>query len=62
MGRNKFVSTQLVIVRNGSMTAARYRDDIIVPHVQPYAENFGPKFNFMNDNTRQHIAHIVIIV
>jgi hypothetical protein len=29
--------TQLVIVRNGSMTAARYRDDIIVPHVLPYA-------------------------
>jgi hypothetical protein len=53
---------QLVIVRNGPMTAARYRDDIIVPHVQPYAENFGPKFIFMNDNTRQHIAHIVIIV
>jgi hypothetical protein len=53
--------TQLVIVRNGSMTAARYRDDIIVPHVQPYAENVGPNFIFMNDNTRQHITHIVII-
>jgi hypothetical protein len=53
--------TQLVVVRNGSMTAARYRDDIIVPHVQPYAENVGPNFIFMNDNTRQHIAHIVII-
>jgi hypothetical protein len=53
--------TQLVIVRNGSMTAARYRDDIIVPHVQPYAENVDPNSIFMNDNTRQHIAHIVII-
>jgi hypothetical protein len=53
--------TQLVIVRNGSTTAARYRDDIIVPHVQPYAENFGPNFIFMHDNTRPHIAHIVTI-
>jgi hypothetical protein len=53
--------TQLVIVRNGSMTAARYRDDIIVPHVPPYAENFGPNFIFMHDNTRPHIAHIVTI-
>jgi transposase len=49
--------TQLVIVRNGLMTAARYRDDIIVPH----AENFGPNFIFMHDNTKPHIAHIVTI-
>jgi transposase len=51
--------TQLVIVRNGLMTAARYRDDIIVPHVLPYAENFGPNFIFMHDNARPHIAHTV---
>jgi hypothetical protein len=33
--------TQLVIVRNGSMTAARYRDDIIVPHALLRAKKVG---------------------
>lgn len=51
--------TELVIVRNGSLTAVRYRDEIIVPHVQPFAENFGPGFIFMHDNARPHTANVV---
>jgi hypothetical protein len=51
--------TQLVIVRNGSMTAARYREDIIVPHVLPYAENFGPNFLFLCTITQDHTLLIL---
>jgi hypothetical protein len=52
--------TQLVIVRNGSMTGAGYRDDIIVLHVQPYVEHFDPNFIFMHNNIRPHIAHHIV--
>jgi hypothetical protein len=35
-----------------SGTAAGYRDDIIILHVQPYVEHFDPNFIFMHDNIR----------
>lgn len=54
--------TELVLVRNGSLTAIRYRDEIIVPHVQPFAENFGNGFIFMQDNAKPHTANIVTAV
>ena len=42
--------TELVVVSIGSMTALRYGDNIIVPIVEPYAENFGPDFILMQNN------------
>jgi hypothetical protein len=36
--------TELVVIREGSMTARRYTDEVVDPHVLPFAENMGPEF------------------
>jgi hypothetical protein len=51
--------TELVVVAGGSMTGQRYRDDIVIPHIEEYAHNFGAGFVLMHDNARPHIARIV---
>lgn len=51
--------TELVILENQSMNAVRYRDLCILPHVVPYAENYGPDFHYVDDNARPHRAAIV---
>jgi hypothetical protein len=51
--------TNLVVVNRGSMTAVRYRDDIVVPVVEPFGAIHGPGFVFMHDNARPHIANVV---
>jgi hypothetical protein len=51
--------TNLVVVNRGSMTAVRYRDDIIVLVVEPFGAIHGPGFVFMHDNARPHIANVV---
>lgn len=51
--------TELVVIREGSMTARRYIDEVIEPHVVPFAENVGPEFILQQDNARPHTARIV---
>jgi transposase len=51
--------TNLVVVNRGSMTAVRYRDDIIAPVVKPFGAIHRPGFVFMHDNARPHIANVV---
>jgi hypothetical protein len=43
--------TELVVIREGSMTARRYIDNVLEPHVVPFAENMGPEFIRQQDNT-----------
>ena len=52
--------TDLHIVNGGTMTAQRYRDDIIHPVVRPFAGAIGDDFIFMHDNARPHVARIVV--
>ncbi|GFU51450.1 transposable element Tcb2 transposase [Trichonephila clavipes] len=51
--------TDLYIIRDGSLTARRYRDEIIRPIVVPYAAAIGDDFILMNDNCRPHRANLV---
>ncbi|GFT58020.1 transposable element Tcb2 transposase [Trichonephila clavipes] len=46
--------TDLHIIRDGPLTARRYRDDIIRPIVA-----IGDDFNLMDDNCRPHRANLV---
>ncbi|GBN03479.1 hypothetical protein AVEN_89730-1 [Araneus ventricosus] len=51
--------TDLHIYRRGSVTAVRYRDEVLNPIVKPYASAVGPSFVLMDDNARLHRAAIV---
>ncbi|GFW13083.1 transposable element Tcb2 transposase [Trichonephila clavipes] len=51
--------TYLHIVRDGPLTARRYRDEILRPIVAPYAAAIGDNFILMDDNCRQHRANLV---
>ena len=42
--------TDLYRLENGSLTAIRYRDEILEPMVRPYAGAVGPGFLLMHDN------------
>ncbi|KAI3363408.1 hypothetical protein L3Q82_012023 [Scortum barcoo] len=42
----------------GSLTAIRYRDEILRPLVRPYAGAVGPGFLLMQDNARPHVAGV----
>ncbi|CDQ59271.1 unnamed protein product [Oncorhynchus mykiss] len=42
----------------GSLTAIRYRDEILRPLVRPYAGVVGPGFLLMQDNARPHVAGV----
>ncbi|GFW35470.1 transposable element Tcb2 transposase [Trichonephila clavipes] len=52
-------STDLYIIRDGPLTAHRYRDDILRPIVVPYAAAIGDDFILMDDNCRPHRANLV---
>jgi hypothetical protein len=41
---------ELVVVAGDSMTGQIYRDDIVIPHIEEYAHNFGAAFVLMHDN------------
>ncbi|GFW50926.1 transposable element Tcb1 transposase [Trichonephila clavipes] len=45
--------------KRGSVTAVRYRDEVLEPIVRLYAAAVGPTFVLINDNTRPHRADIV---
>nr|KAG5701651.1 hypothetical protein BaRGS_019340 [Batillaria attramentaria] len=51
--------TDLHMFWNGTLTAVRYRDEILDPVVRPYAGAIGPEFILMDDNSRPHRARIV---
>uniref|UniRef100_A0A803J6K9 Tc1-like transposase DDE domain-containing protein n=1 Tax=Xenopus tropicalis TaxID=8364 RepID=A0A803J6K9_XENTR len=46
------------IFLGGSLTAIRYRDEILRPLVRPYAGAVGPGFLLMQDNARPHVAGV----
>ncbi|GFX39156.1 transposable element Tcb2 transposase [Trichonephila clavipes] len=51
--------TYLYIIRDGPLTARRYRDEILRPIVIPYAAAIGDYFILMDDNCRPHGANLV---
>ena len=51
--------TDFHVLQNGTLTAVRYRDEILDPIVRPYAGAIGPHFILMDDNARPHRAHLV---
>ncbi|KFM83213.1 Transposable element Tcb1 transposase, partial [Stegodyphus mimosarum] len=51
--------TDLHIFKRGSLTAVRYRDEVLEPIVRLYAAAVGPTFVLMDDNSRPHRADIV---
>ncbi|GFV67537.1 transposable element Tcb2 transposase [Trichonephila clavipes] len=51
--------TYLYIIRGGPLTARRYRDEILIPIVVPYAAAIGDGFILMDDNCRPHRANLV---
>lgn len=51
--------TDLVVLHNDTMTAARYRDMIIEPIIVPFAGAIGDNFILIDDNARPHRARIV---
>uniref|UniRef100_A0A8C7QJN8 Tc1-like transposase DDE domain-containing protein n=1 Tax=Oncorhynchus mykiss TaxID=8022 RepID=A0A8C7QJN8_ONCMY len=50
--------TALHVLARGSLTAIRYRDEILRPLVRPYAGADGPGFLLMQDNARPHVAGV----
>ncbi|GFV24195.1 transposable element Tc1 transposase [Trichonephila clavipes] len=51
--------TDLHIIQNGTLTGRRYADEILRPHVIPYAGAIGDSFVFQDDNARPHRARLV---
>ena len=52
-------STDLYVIRHGSLIAIRYRDEIRDPIVRLYAGTIADGFIMMDDNARPHRARIV---
>ena len=50
--------TELVII-HGNLTGRRYVEDILRPHVIPYAGAIGSDFIMVDDNARPHRAGVV---
>ncbi|GFY24112.1 transposable element Tcb2 transposase [Trichonephila clavipes] len=51
--------TDLYIIRDGPLTARRYRDEILRPILVPYAAGIRDDFILMDDNCRPHRANLV---
>ena len=50
--------TDLYRLDNATLTAIRYRDEILAPIVRPYAGAVGPGFLLVHDNARPHVARV----
>ena len=50
--------TGLHVLNQGTLTAVRYRDEILRPIVRPYAGAVGPGFLRVQDNARPHVARV----
>ena len=44
----------------GTLTAVRYRDEILDPTVRPFAGAIGNNFILMQDNPRPHTARLTM--
>ncbi|GFV96925.1 transposable element Tcb1 transposase [Trichonephila clavipes] len=51
--------TDFYIIRDGPLTACRYRDEILRPIVVPYAAAIGDDFILMDDNCRPYRANLM---
>ncbi|GFT21642.1 transposable element Tcb2 transposase [Trichonephila clavipes] len=51
--------TDLYIIRDGPLTARRYRDEILRPILVPYAAAIGDDFILMDDNCMPRRANLV---
>ncbi|UYV73825.1 hypothetical protein LAZ67_11001036 [Cordylochernes scorpioides] len=51
--------TPLHIFSGGTLTAQRYRDEILEPYLRPYRNQIGHNLIFMDDNARPHRAGLV---
>ncbi|GBO24609.1 Transposable element Tc1 transposase [Araneus ventricosus] len=51
--------TPLHVSERGTVTGARYRDEILEPYVRLFRGAVGPEFILMDDNTRPHRALLV---
>ncbi|GFW85310.1 transposable element Tcb2 transposase [Trichonephila clavipes] len=51
--------TDFYIIRDGPLTARRYREEILRPIVVPYAAAIGDDFILMDDNSRPQRANLV---
>ncbi|UYV73961.1 hypothetical protein LAZ67_11001607 [Cordylochernes scorpioides] len=51
--------TPLHIFSGGTLTAQRYRDEILEPYLRPYIDQIGHNLIFMDDNARPHRARLV---
>ncbi|UYV80733.1 hypothetical protein LAZ67_19001562, partial [Cordylochernes scorpioides] len=51
--------TPLHIFSVGTLTAQRYRDEILEPYLRPYRDQIGHNLIFMDDNARPHRARLV---
>ena len=49
--------TNLAVI-NSNLTAARFRNDLLVPYVQLFMQLPGHGMAFQQDNTRQHVVRI----
>jgi hypothetical protein len=49
--------TDLQIIKNGTLKAVRYVNEILDVHVRTYAGAVGPDFILIDDNARAHRAH-----
>ncbi|MCJ8738611.1 hypothetical protein PDJAM_G00037760 [Pangasius djambal] len=50
--------TDLYRLDNGTLTAIRYRDEILGPIVRPYAGAVGPGFLLVHYNARAHVGKV----
>ena len=48
------------MLARGSLTAIRYRDEILRPLVRPYSGAVGPGFLLMQDNARPHVIGVCL--
>ncbi|UYV70792.1 hypothetical protein LAZ67_8000631 [Cordylochernes scorpioides] len=51
--------TPLHIFSGGTLTAQRYRDEILEPYLRPYGDQIGHNLIFKDDNARPHRARLV---
>ena len=58
-GISRAGQTDLHVLRRGTMTGVRYRDEVLDVYVRPYAGAVGPDFILMDDNARPHRAKVV---
>ena len=46
------------VINGGTLTALRYRDEILDPIMRPFAGAIGDNFILMQDNARPHTARV----